>query len=192
MLQKIELFVTSLWLLFLLVFIYTIDIPINFNESSEFIGIMPLISLNIIPFICILFMILGLIFYIRFDYKIMKGAPNLPQQVTEISDLNYETVAFLVTYIIPLLFFIMDYNIENARNLIMFFAILFIIGLIYINTNLFYTNPSLSILRYRIYKISTEQEDDMIVIVKGKLKKGDFFYPKLIDDNIYFISKGAK
>lgn len=192
MLQKIELFITSLWLLFLLVFIYTINVPICFEDNAKFIGISSLIKINIIPLICLSLMFLGLIFYFRFDYKIVKSAPNLPQQVKKINDLNYETVAFLVTYIIPLLFFIMDFDIGNTRNLIMFFAILFIIGVIYINTNLFYTNPSLSILGYRIYKVTTEQVEDMVVIIKGKLKLNDFFYPKLIDDNIYFIKKSVK
>ena len=31
--------------------------------------------------------------------------------------------------------------------------------------------------------------EDVIVITHGKLKKHDSIYPRLIDDNIYFIKK---
>lgn len=186
---KVELFITSLWLLFLLVFIYTIRIPTYFGANYEFIGFLNLLELNIVPSVCIIFMLFGLFYYFKFDYKIVKGAPNLPQKIIKVSDINYETVSFLITYIIPLLLFVMDFDVHNIRNLIMFLAILLIIGTIYCRTNLFYTNPSLAILGYKIYKVETAQNSDMIVIIKGKLHEGDFILPRLIDDNIYFTKK---
>lgn len=187
--QKVQLFVISLWLLFFLIMIYTIHIPISLNDKSRFIGILPLITLNIVPLICFLLMVLGLIFYKFFDYKLIKGAADLPQIVNELDDINYETVSFLITYIIPLLFFVVGADISVHRNFVILILVLLIIGIIYCRTNMFYTNPTLAILGYHVYKISTNQNKEMIVIIRGKLQVKDSFYPHLIDDNIYFIKK---
>lgn len=159
------------------------------KSDYQFIGLSKLLLLNILPIICLLFMLIGLIFLKYFNYKFMKGAPGLPQKVLEIKDINYETVSFLITYIIPLLFFIIGEDSSEARNFVVLIITIIIIGIIYCRTNLFYTNPTLAILGFQIYKISTKQNKDIIVILKGKLKKDDSFCPRLIDDNIYFIKK---
>jgi hypothetical protein len=121
----------------------------------------------------------------------MKGAPGLPQKVNAIQDINYETVSFLITYIIPLLFFVVGADLSAYRNFVVLIMTLVIIGIIYCRTNMFYTNPTLAILGYHVYKVSTNQLTDVIVIIHGKLNKDDSFYPRLIDDNIYFIKKSS-
>jgi hypothetical protein len=187
--QKIELYIISLWLLFLLVFINKIQIPFCFGQDCHFIGFSELLRNNVVPTICLFFMILGIIFYFRFDYRIIKGAPELPKKIVSIQNLNFETLSFLITYIIPIVTFDLDFDLDKNRNLLMFLLVLFLIGWIYIKTNMFYTNPSLAVLGFRIYKVDTEGTHDMTVIVKGKLKKGDNIYPIYLDDNIYFIKK---
>ena len=134
---------------------------------------------------------MGLIFYWRFNYGIEQGATNLPKKITVIEDLNFENLSFLITYIIPLVCFYLDFDLDKNRNRLMLFLVLFLIGWIFVKTNIFYTNPSLAVLGYRIYRIDTAESKRMIVIVKGRLKEGDDIYPKRIDDNIYFVT-GAK
>lgn len=187
--QKIQLFIMSLWLLFFLISVYTVQIPMCFSVGCHFIGFWNLLKLNIIPLICIILMLLGFIFFRTFNYKFIKSAPGLPQKVNEMQDINYETVSFLITYIIPLLFFVVGPDQQSYRNLLVLLITLIIIGVIYCRTNMFYTNPTLAIIGFHIYKISTNQMEDIIVIIHGKLKKYDSIYPRLIDDNIYFIKK---
>ena len=187
--QKIQLFVISLWLLFFLILVYTIKIPLCFGDSCQFIGFWAAIKLNIIPIICFLLMLLGLWFYKLFNYRIIKGAPYLPQKVTDIKDINYETVSFLISYIIPLLFFVVGADQSAYRNFTVLIITLIIIGIIYCKTNMFYTNPTLAILNYHVYKITTNKPSNIIVIIHGKLNIGDIIFPRPIDDNIYFITK---
>ena len=68
----------------------------------------------------------------------------------------------------------------------MLFCVLFLIGLIYIKTNLFYTNPTLGVLGFHIYKINTIKQEGIIVIIKGKVKKDDWLFCKHISDNIFY------
>ena len=71
----------------------------------------------------------------------------------------------------------------------MIFLILFLIGWIYVKTNIFYTNPTLAVLGYRIYKVDSQESQNMIVIVSGKLVIGDAIRTKKIDEKIYFATK---
>ena len=123
MLKKIELYIISLWFLFLLLFVNKIRFPLCFRSDCDFIGLKPLLLLNIVPTISLLFMIMGLIFYLRFDYTIVKGAPRLPKKITKIQDLNFENLTFLITYIIPLVCFDLDFDLNRNRNLLMLFLV---------------------------------------------------------------------
>jgi len=126
-------------------------------------------------------MFLGVIFYNRFQYKFAKGAPDLPAKVIASENINFESVTFLATYIVPLACI----DLDKDRSPVMLITILVLIGWIYIKTNLFYTNPTLAIWGYQIYRISTATRQNITVIVKGKIKIGDEILVKNIDEKIY-------
>lgn len=184
---KIQLYILSLWLLFALLFLNKIQIPLCF-ENCEFIGLGKLITLNIIPIICIVFIIAGFWFYYRFKY-IIKGAKSLPEKIEEMENINWEHLTFLVTYIIPLLSFDLDFNLTKDRNGLMFFLVLIVIGMIYVKTNMFYNNPTLAILGYHIYKSKTTNQKNIIIISSEVLQEQDWIEHKHISDNIYFAIK---
>jgi len=186
--QKVELYIISLWFLFLLLLINKIHMPLCFGGGCAFIGFKQLFLLNIIPTVSLVFIIFGGIFYWRFNYKIEKGAPILPRKITRIEDMYFENLAFLITYIIPLVGFDLDSN----RNRLTLFLMLILIGWFYVKANIFYTNPSLAVLGYRIYKIDTLESENIVVIVRGRLKEGDNIYPRRIDENIFFVAGSTK
>lgn len=193
MVLKIQLFILSLWLLFLLLLINKIQIPICFS-NCEFLSKQELIVVfwgNLIPMVCIFFLILGVIFYQRFKY-IIKSSGSLPDQITEIESLNWEHLTFLVTYIIPLLSFDLDFNLLENRNALMFFLVLIVIGWIYVKTNMFYSNPTLALLGYKIYKVKTSKKKNIILISKDHLQEENWVSFKLIGDNIYFANKAEQ
>ena len=187
--RKIELYITSLWLLFFLLFVGTVDIPFYFGDDWHFIGLKSLLLMNVVPVVSVIFMALGCFFYLRFDYNVIRSAPQLPKRITSIKNLNYETLSFLITYIIPLVCFGLDFDLNNARNLIMLLLILFVIGWIYVRANIYYTNPTLAVLGFRIYQVDTESSTNLIVIIKSALSVGDHIHPTRIDENIYFAKK---
>ncbi|WP_196216435.1 anti-phage protein KwaA [Flavobacterium sp. LC2016-01] len=187
---KIQLYILSLWLLFILLFINKVKIPLCFSDC-KFIGWKNLFLDNIIPTISIVIVLLGFIFYFRFKY-IVSGNKSLPEKVTNIENINWEHLTFLVTYVIPLLSFDLDFNLDEDRNSLMFFLVLIIIGLIYVKTNMFYTNPTLAILGYHIYKISTTKRNNVIFISKDVISEDDWIEHKLLSDNIYIANKSKK
>jgi hypothetical protein len=187
--RKIGLYFLSLWLLFLLTFIITVDIPFCFEKGWEYIGTRALFKENIIPILCIVAIIVGIISFFDFMYKV-KGTSELPFKVVAIENIDYEHLTFLTTYIVPLVCF----NFNSLRYLIVLVILLFIIGVIYIRTDLFYANPTLAILQFRIYKVSGSFirdgiRDNIILITRDKLDNSNEVKYIKLDDRIYYAKK---
>ncbi|AFK05513.1 hypothetical protein Emtol_0243 (plasmid) [Emticicia oligotrophica DSM 17448] len=178
--KKIQLYVISLWLLFFLVAVKEF-VFISWQLSFTFEGLLTFLKPNIIALIAISFSLLGLFFYARFEY-FLKGATKLPKKITKIEDQSYEHLTFLTTYIIPFL----RVKLEG-KDLVVTILLLIIIGAIFIKTNLFYKNPTLALLGYKLYKVDTEKNTGLIFISKENLKLGDSVHHIFLSDNVYFV-----
>jgi len=181
--QKLEFYILSIFLLFFILFL--IKVPYDFTRESEFIGFKSLFFDYPIIVVCVIGMIIGAICFFRFIGNYETGTTLLPMNITKIHNVNFESVTFLATYIVPLACI----DLDKERSCLMLVTILILIGWIYIKTNLFYTNPTLAIWGYHIYKInaenSHEKKEDLIIIVRKKLALGDQVKLKEIDDEIY-------
>ena len=187
-LLKLSLYMISLWLLFFMLIVLKIDVSdIPFEFSSN--NIQRFVRKNIFSLICILFIAFGEMGYLKFRDS-LKNAKHLPVRLTECEGINYENLSFLATYIIPLVCFPM----EKDREVFVLFAVIVIIGCIFVKTNLYYTNPSLVLLGFNVYKVKTESSSfqEGIVIIKGKLKTGDDVKYLPLSDNVYFGRKVGK
>jgi hypothetical protein len=186
--EKFELYILSLWLLFFLIIVVTVDIPYCFGTNCEFIGWGVLIGNNKLSLISLFFLVLGLIFYLRFDYKI-SGSSGLPSAVVKIEDVNYEHLTFLTTYIIPLICF----NLTSSRYIFALVFLLVIIGIIYVRTDKFYANPTLAVLGFRLYKVSAKTrsgtQDNLIIIIKGRLSENDKIRMFNLDEKVCFARR---
>lgn len=185
MYRKIGLFFLSLWLFFILTIIITADVPTCFSEQCEFIGFGTLFSNNVIPLICILCLLIGTYSYFDFSFK-LKDATQIPFKIKKIENIDYEHLTFLTTYIVPLVCF----NFVDTRYQIVLIILLVVIGVIYIRTDLFYANPTLALLNYRIYGVDGEFKDGIrenIVLISRKTLKVNqrVDYIKL-DNRIYY------
>jgi len=157
--------------------------------ACDFVGWKTLIIDNIVPIISLIFLLFSFWSYKRFNYFFVKGAPKNPIRITYIENLNFESLTFLSTYIVPLLCFDLDFNLDEKRNILMFLLVLTLIGAIYIKTDLFYTNPTLSLLGYHIYRIDSLNAKKIVVISREKLNEGNWVYPKEISDNVHLVKK---
>ena len=189
MIRKIGLFFLSLWLLFLLMIVITIDIPLCFSENCEFVGFEYLLSHNIVPIISFIAMIIGVLSYFDFKFQ-MNGSPELSFVINEIESVDYEHLTFLTTYIVPLVTF----NFASLRYQIVFAILLLVIGIIYIRTDMFYANPTLAILKFRIYKVNGTfrgniTKKNRILITREVLSANDRVKYIKLDERIYYAFK---
>lgn len=87
-LDKIGLYITSLWLLFFLIIILKLDTPICFG-NWEFIGFKELFLRNVTPSISLFFLVIGIGYYKVFDYR-TKGTCPLQMKIKRLKNKNYE------------------------------------------------------------------------------------------------------
>ena len=186
--NKIELYITSLWFLFLLIIVVTIDMPLCFGSECRFLGSIFVIKNNVVPIVSFLFLMFGVLFIYRFDSRISIGG-KIPVKIIKIEDLNYEHLTFLTTYIIPLICF----NLTSTRYLLALAILLIVIGLIYIKTDKFYANPTLAVLGFRLYKVTIETRvgvnECVILITKDKLSNLDRVRTLEVNFNVLFARK---
>lgn len=178
--KKIELFIISLWLLFFLIAVKEF-VLVSWKFSFTWKGIRNFTLANVTTLASVFFVLLSFFFYYRFSY-LLKGSTKLPKKIIKIEDQNYEHLTFLTTYIIPFL----RVKLEG-RDLIVTILLLIIIGAIFVKTNLFYKNPTLALLGYRLYKVDTEKNINLIFITKEDLKVGDMVHHIHLNDNVYFV-----
>lgn len=189
---KIQLYILSLWLLFFLLFVNKIEFPIYFGDNFHYIGTWQLLKTNWIPALCIVGMIYGCYSYWRFKYRVIDSSKQGPWQIEEIENISFENLGFLATYIIPLLCFDLDFHLDEGRNAIMLFLVLLVIGAVYIKANLYYTNPSLALMDFRVYRITYKYQggsNKAIVLSRTKLVVSDKIFARHIDENVYFTQK---
>lgn len=187
--KKLKLFIMSFWIFFVLLIIVTIDIPICLRNDCIFIGWNQLIIINnIIAIGSFIFLLLGILFYYQFLNN-LRGDLDLPVEIKKIENINYEYFALLMT-IISLIAF----DFYTIRGFILLVVLLFILGGIFMKTELFYSNPSFALLGFHIYKANTNNPhlQNSIFITKDKIKLGDKVKYLKISDQVYFTKKSTE
>jgi hypothetical protein len=191
---KIDLYILSLWMLFFLLFLNKIEIPICFDHNWQYIGIWRLININWIPILCIVGMLYGIWAFGKFKNRVIDSSKQGPWKIEAIDNISFENLSFLATYIIPLLCFDLDFHLDQNRNGFMLLLVLIVIGAIYIKANLYYTNPTLALMNFRIYSLNYNYQGSTkkcIVLSRSKLKVNDVIVAKHIDENIYYVKKSS-
>lgn len=166
-----------------MLFFMLIVLKIDISENNIFICLRQ----NLFSIVCLLLIGIGGVGYIFFRDS-LNNAKELPVQVEQCESINYENLSFLATYIIPLVCFPM----ENEREIFVLFSVIIIIGCIFAKTNLYYSNPSLVLLGFNVYKVRTNSMDQFkngIVIVRDKITAGDSIKYLNLSDNVYFGRK---
>lgn len=136
--------------------------------------------------ICSVWLIYSLIIYFKFQlYRTF----DCIEGVT-IKNVKYERDAglnFWLTYVFPLLF---D-ELKKWQNLVAFvFILLLMVSLLY-KTNLYYQNPVLVILGYRIihFNFETQEDIEMIGICPKEINTQYVIKYKFISDNVVCIKQ---
>lgn len=144
--KRYELYLISLSMLFLFVFFLTL--PFCWGIDCRLIGLKALLSTYLFCLISLIFFMYSLILILKLKSK-LKANNHTPFNVKSIKNDSYEHLVFLVTYIIPLVAF----DFENYKYQILFIVLISLIGYMYTKTDMYFSNPSLAILGYSIYRV---------------------------------------
>lgn len=143
---------------------------------------------NIPSIFCVVVLIYNACSYRNFNF-ILSGATEIPFEVTSLNDLSYEHLAFLASYVIPLI----SFDFQNLREVVIAGALLIMIGLIFVKTNMYYTNPVLALLGYRLYrangKFKTGTRENIILVSRSDVALQQKLKYIKIDTNIYYVKE---
>ncbi|MFI3236597.1 MAG: anti-phage protein KwaA [Lachnospiraceae bacterium] len=182
---KLEFYILSLWLLFILVFVLTVDIPISFDENAKFIGWNVLLSKNIMPLISVICM--GCTVAISYHLKyIFSGTTELPYKIVKIKDKGYDQMTFLTTYIIPLVCL----NLNSLRYQITVMIMVLAIGVMFLKMKLYLGNPTLLLMNFKLYEIVVEGRNEIIVVIsKKRLNCNTMIKWIRLDENTWYVKE---
>ena len=183
---KWGMYLLSLWLLLLLVIINKIDVEICLKCSwATAPELLALLERNYLPAAAVVLLLISLIFYALF-IRLIQGSKEGPYELLEVEDKSSEHLVFLATYVIPLV----GFGLETLRQCINLGLTLIVLGFIYVRTNLFYANPTLSLLGFRIYSAKLA-DGSATLITREDMSKGDAVNILHLDRRIYFAKKAG-
>ncbi|CAG9265949.1 conserved membrane hypothetical protein [Burkholderia diffusa] len=188
-LVKVGMYLLSLWLLFVLVIVNKADVDVTICLGCAFLPRPALATLalkNLLPLVCVAMLAASAIFYALF-VKIISGAKDGPIKIEELEDKNAEHLVFLATYVIPLV----GFSLDSPRQMINLGITLLLLGAIYIKTDLFYANPTLSLLGFKIFNIKAHG-NTAILISREEIEVGDSVNVLRLDKKIFFARKATR
>ena len=184
---KVGMYLLSLWLLLVLIFVNKISLDLcidcSFANKHELLEIL---KANILPAICVALLLGSLLCYLWFRHLI-GGAQEGPKTILTLEDKNSEHLVFLATYVVPLV----GFGLDNVRQMVNLGITLTMLGVLYVRTNLFYANPTLSLLGFRIFNV-TFKDGPAILISDVVLEAGQAVNLLKLDRNIYFATQAIR
>lgn len=176
---QILLFVISYVPLYFILFFQNLNDKL-WSEANEFIGLKEALILNKVS-LSFLILIFGSVLLYFILYKIIIKSSHEEIQVIRIQDNHAEHLSYLATYILPFI----GLKFDTWQNILSTVALFYILGHIYIKTNLILTNPTLTLFGYHISKIENDKEKMKIIIHKKALKKGQTEKVVHLTSNVY-------
>lgn len=123
-----------------------------------------------LPSISLLILTFFLLIYFRaFEYFGLKSSGNPKFEIKSIESQNKEYITYLGTYILPFIALETKTVYDIAAYIILFLTM----GMIYVRTNLVYTNPMLLFFKYDLYEVIDSENNKLICISKEQFKIGD-------------------
>lgn len=112
--------------------------------------------------------LLGLmILSVTFLCIFLKAARDLnpeAHQIIAVKNRSSEALIYIASYMIP--FVLLDIN--NWRDVLALIALFWLVGSIYIRSNLVYINPTLNLFRYGMYEIQNSAGQELILISRRR------------------------
>lgn len=183
---KYLLYILSLWLLFLSLFIMSYDKNLFLNAFKDWhsLSIFELKPKNFVFILSFIFMLLGVFIYYYLCFSFMSGW-SINCTVNSVSNQSHEHLEFLTTYVMPLVFT----DVNSKRTMLNLVIMIIVIGLIYVKTNRFYSNPSLALLGFKIYKgtIHDRGDKEFVIVCHGELKNDSIIKYIKIDDETCIV-----
>jgi len=181
---QILLFVISYSPLYLILFFQNLNDDIYIKDTKVFIGLKELISLNKTSISFLALIIISISLYFLFFNIVLKSSPE-KYTIKEVKSNSVEHLSYLATYILPFV----GLKFDSWQSILATVSLFYVLGHIYIKTNMILTNPTLTFFGYSISTIIDSKEKTKLLIHKGELLKNKEFDFVPLVENIYILKR---
>lgn len=177
--MKINFYLLSMWLFYIIVII--LSLPCFWEKENVDVKMMLLSTLALVCFLYVS------AFFGWLVIKRKNDSHSLSVEIQDIQQRDYETLAFLASYFIPLV----SFNLDNIRHQLVLIVLFIAIGIIYIRGNMYFANPTLSLLGFKSYTASLvfqngDVKGDIILISTQALSQNDRVTYLKIDEGVFY------
>lgn len=102
----------------------------------------------------------------------MKTASALaPMEMTvkEHASRDGDSMSYIVTYLVPFL----DIKFDQIENVIGLGITFLVLGVLYVNSNMIYTNPVLNLAGFHIFDVHTTEDRPLVLITRSSFLKSN-------------------
>ncbi len=181
---QILLFIISYSPLYLILLFQNLNDNIYVKNTKEFIGIKELLKLNITSIIFLALIVISISLYFIFFNLVLKSAAE-KHTIAKVKSNSIEHLSYLATYILPFI----GLKFDSWQSVLATIALFYVLGHIYIKTNMILTNPTLTFFGYSISTIDDSNCKTKVIIHKGKLEKSKELDFVPLVENIYILKK---
>ncbi|MGY6212299.1 anti-phage protein KwaA [Cytobacillus firmus] len=168
---KIILFLSSYSPLFLIIAI----LHIKLNDIERVKDIIPQDKQWLIILMLVMFILPNAILFYLINR--VRSFQPIREKTNSFVNKNSDVMNYIVTYLIPFL----SFDFDKLNQTIAFAILIFVLGIVYIHSEIFYINPILILMGYKIYEIN----DKYLVITKLIVKRDKKLKLSRIHDNVY-------
>jgi hypothetical protein len=124
---------------------------------------------------CIFFFTI-LLFALMMSYYfiVLKRRPGELRVVESIQARDSDTLSYIATYLLPFVVFPLD----TKRQIISLIIVVFVLGFVYISSNMIYINPILNMLGFHLYELTLKEEKIPHILISRR--KTGFEHPEEI------------
>lgn len=178
---QILLFIISYIPLYVILFLQNLNDHL-LTGGGQFVGLSALLKENTVSIAFLILIAVSSGLYWVLYSIVIKSAP-VQLKVIVIKQNHDEHLSYLATYILPFV----GLKFDTWQNIVATVALFYVLGHIYIKTNLILTNPTLTLFRFSISRVETEENpDSKVVIHKKRITSGNNSFIHIID-NIYIL-----
>lgn len=176
---KVNFYLLSMWLFYIIVVI--LSLPAFWRtEKVDYVML-------VLPSMAVLCLVYVSSFFCWLVWRRKADSHGLSVKIIEIQKRDYEALAFLASYFIPLV----SFSLDKIRHQIVLVVLFIAIGIIYIRGRMYFANPTLSLLGFKSYTASIRYqndfiENDVILISTRSLNCNDRITYLKIDENVYY------
>ena len=179
---QILLFIISYSPLYLILFFQNLNDDIYLKGTKDFIGFKELAKLNTTSISFLALIVISISLYFLFFNIVLKSSPE-KYTIKVIKSNSVEHLSYLATYILPFI----GLKFDSWQSILATISLFYVLGHIYIKTNMILTNPTLTFFGYSISTIIDSNDKTKLVIHKEDLiKSKELDFVPLVE-NIYIL-----